>query len=449
MADVRDFNKAMRKVLRDLSGFLSVEEQLNFIFNVFVVEKVGRFNVRDTGLKIFLDVLDRVWGGNVFRDFESAFRFDFSNLDEGVFKKLVDSVGLILDLDIIDVLGMVYDYYNNVVSRAGGWRAGEFYTMHEVARLMVMLLDVRSGSEVYDPACGSGRLLLHVWDEVRSKGGHVRLYGQEINERGFLICWVNSVLYGLEIILKLGDTLRSPMFFDDVGLKKFDYVIATPPWVQRGDGWVFDDDVWGRFVYGRPPDGNWDWGWMQHIVASLKPGGRAVVLMDTGVLTRGSRDGGKFLSERKIRERFVEEELIDGIVLLPDGIFYTAVAQPSLIVIDKNKTRKGKIFFINAQDVYEDEYLLHYISYDVVKRIYEVYRGRREVDGFSREVDIEEIRRDEYNLNPSLYVRKKLADVKSLGEVKELFREVSKIDEGIEKINKELRGILDKFFGEI
>ncbi len=255
-----------------------------------------------------------------------------------------------------DILGCAYEYLLRKFAEGQGQSVGEFYTPREVAILMARLLEPEPGMTVYDPACGSGGLLVKchlrllethgVLENGRrvlpSQYAPLRLYGQEINPTTFAIARMNAVIHDMEADIRLGDTMRQPAFKDHAGrLQTFDLVVANPMWNQKFPTGLYENDPYDRFRYGAPPSSSADWGWLQHMLASLKEGGRMAVVLDTGAVSRGSGNQGSN-RERDIRKAFVEKDLIEAVILLPENLFYNTTAPGIILIIN----RRANIFVL-------------------------------------------------------------------------------------------------------
>ncbi len=304
-------------------------------------------------------------------------RVDFRVIDEYRLRKVINlldqrRLGL-YDVEP-DIMGRVYEFL--LWKTSGGWwrRLGEFYTPEEVAELLVRLLDPEPGMEVYDPCCGSGRLLIKCHLYFKEKYGHadvppLHFYGQEASHTAYAIAKMNMLIYGIQNArIRLGDTLQDPAFKEEDGsLKKFDLVVANPPWNLKGYTEEFyRSDPYKRFEFGVPPKESADWGWLQHMYASLKDGGRMAVVLDTGSVSRDS--------EKEIRKNFVDNDLISAVILLPENLFYNTSASSVIIVIDKDKKAKGEILLINASQFYQKEGRKNRLTREGVEKIVEVYR---------------------------------------------------------------------------
>ena len=281
-----------------------------------------------------------------------------------------------------DILGRAYEYLLRKFAEGSGQSAGEFYTPREVGLLMAYLLDPEEGEEVYDPACGSGGLLIKSQLVLKEKKkGDVKrplkLYGQEINLFTYAMAKMNAFIHDMDADIRVGDTIRNPKFVEDSKVKQFDKVIANPMWNQKFPQDVFENDPYNRFSFGIPPSNqSSDWGWIQHMFASLKEKGKLVVVIDTGVVTRGSGSQGTD-REKEIRKKFVENDLIEAVILLTDNLFYNTTAPGNIIVINKAKKHKGEILLINASKEFAKGRPKNYLTDENIKKILDAYLARR------------------------------------------------------------------------
>jgi type I restriction enzyme M protein len=309
-----------------------------------------------------------------------------------------------------DIFGRAYEYLLRKFAEGQGQSAGEFFTPKEVGWLIARLLRAEEGMEVYDPACGSAGLLikaqLTVKESVKSLKRPLRLYGQELNHVTYAIAKMNTIIHDMEGEIAIGDTFRSPKFLNGSKLKRFHLVVANPMWNQDGyDSAFYDADPYGRFAFGYAPASSADWGWVQHMLASLTRNGRAVIVLDTGAVSRGS--GGRGSNrERDIRKQFVDNDLIEGVVLLPENLFYNTTAPGILLCLNKAKpeSRKGKIILLNASKEFEKGRPKNFIPELSILRIAEAFHAGKDVSAFVKVITNEEVGRGDYNLSPSRYV---------------------------------------------
>ena len=345
-----------------------------------------------------------------------------------------------------DILGRAYEYLLRKFAEGSGQSAGEFYTPREVGLLMAYLLDPKEGEEIYDPACGSGGLLIKSQLVLKEKNKDVKkplkLYGQEINAFTYAMAKMNAFVHDMNADIRVGDTIGNPKFVEDSRVKRFDKVIANPMWNQKFPQSVFENDPYNRFSFGIPPSNqSSDWGWIQHMFASLRENGKLVVVIDTGVVTRGSGSSGTD-REKEIRKKFVEKDLIEAVILLTDNLFYNTTAPGNIIVINKAKKHKGEILLINASKEFAKGRPKNYLTDKNIKRILDAYFGWKEIESFSKIITTEEARRNDYNLSPSRYVS---VDVKEeILPVEDILIELAKVEDERKKVDEELKEILAK-----
>jgi|HubBroStandDraft_2_1064218.scaffolds.fasta_scaffold00464_11 type I restriction enzyme M protein len=312
-----------------------------------------------------------------------------------------------------DILGRAYEYLLRKFAEGQGQSAGEFYTPKEVGWLIAHLIDPKPYTTVYDPACGSAGLLIkaRLLFEERNpthKSQSPRLFGQESNAVTFAMAKMNMFLHDYtDSTFQIGDTFTKPGFAaEGAGLRKFDYVVANPMWNQDNyDETLYENDHWKRFEYGPAPLSSADWGWLQHIVASLNANGRAAVVLDTGAASRGSgsKSSGK---EKAIRQAFVEADLIEGVVLLPENLFYNTTAPGIILVLSRNKpaARKGQLILVNASAYFVKEKPKNALTAEGISAVSEVFERWTTREKLSKVVTLEQVREADFGLSPSLFV---------------------------------------------
>ena len=312
-----------------------------------------------------------------------------------------------------DILGRAYEYLLRKFAEGQGQSAGEFYTPKEVGQLMARLINPKPHTTIYDPACGSGGLLIKprlVFKETHpeQQGAAPQIYGQELTATTYAMAKMNAFLHDfIGADLRIGDTFRNPGFVtDDSELQRFDYVLANPMWNQKEYNEDFyANDSWGRFTYGVPLSSSADWAWVQHILASLKENGRAAIVLDTGAVSRGS--GSKQTSrERDIRKGFVENDLIEGVILLPENLFYNTTAPGIILLLNRSKPaeRKGQILLINLSKYFVNQKPKNVLTDEGIDAAAEVYRAWESREKLSEVITLEDIRKADYNLSPSQFV---------------------------------------------
>lgn len=312
-----------------------------------------------------------------------------------------------------DILGRAYEYLLRKFAEGQGQSAGEFYTPKEVGWLMAHLLDPKPYTTVYDPTCGSAGLLIKArllfeQKNPTQKSKAPKLYGQELNPVTFAMAKMNMFLHDYtDSLFAIGDTFTKPGFAaEGAGLKRFDYVVANPMWNQDNYGEsLYENDQWKRFELGSAPSSSADWGWLQHIAASLNDSGRAAVVLDTGAVSRGSGSKG-FNKEKTIRQAFVEADLIEAVLLLPENLFYNTTAPGIVVVLNrhKNSGRKGQFLLINASAFFVRKKPKNELTDEGINAVAEVFHKWETREKLSRVVTLEELQKADFNLSPSFYV---------------------------------------------
>lgn len=305
-----------------------------------------------------------------------------------------------------DKLGNAYEYLIKEFADDSGHTAAEFYTNRTVVKLMTMIMDPQPGESVYDPTCGSGGLLLNCALHLKDEGKEYRtlkLYGQEINLLTSAIARMNMFMHGIEEFdIVRGDTLANPGLLENDELKKFNVILANPPYsIKSWDKKAFESDPFGRNLWGAPPQGCADYAFEQHIQKSLdEENGRSICLWPQGLLDRNS--------EETIRQNFIQSDKLEAVIGLGRNLFYNSGMESCLVIskTKKEETKKGKVLFINALDLVKKEKTISFLEPDHIETIYEAYRGYAEVEGLARIVPIEEIIKNRSSLNISLYVNK-------------------------------------------
>jgi type I restriction enzyme M protein len=309
-----------------------------------------------------------------------------------------------------DVLGQSYEYLIKKFADLTNKKAGEFYTPRSVVRLMVNILDPKEGESIYDPACGTGGMLLEAVHHVRLNHGDDRtlwgkLFAQEKNLTTSSIARMNLFLHGAsDFQVVRGDTLRQPAFFSGDSLATFDCVIANPPFsLEKWGEEVWASDPYGRKFAGMPPGKSGDYAWVQHMIKSMAPAkGRMAVVLPHGALFRRGK-------ESEIRQKILQMDLIEAVIGLGPNLFYgTGLAACILIVRQrKKKGRKKKILILDAFREFKTGRAQNELLPEHVERICGWYREYEDVIGIARVVTLDEIAENDHNLNISRYVAPK------------------------------------------
>tara|TARA_Y100000590_G_scaffold74928_1_gene82768 strand:- start:5566 stop:7128 length:1563 start_codon:yes stop_codon:yes gene_type:complete len=339
-------------------------------------------------------------------------RFGRTELEAGKLGELIDlisTIGFSDDQNSGDMLGEVYEYFLGQFATAEGKKGGQFYTPRHVVKTLVAVLSPYKG-RVYDPCCGSGGMFVQSEEFVRSQGGRrddISLYGQESNPTTWRLAAMNLAIRGLPENLgkEPADTFARDQFPD----VKFDYIMANPPFnISDWGGEKYEDDP--RWVYGRPPEGNANYAWLQHMLWKLRPGGQAGVVLANGSMS--SNTGG----EGKIREAMVRGDVVEVIVALPDQLFLNTPIPVCLWFLTNDKTmngrdRRGETLFIDARQLGTMETRVQkvFTDEDITKiadtvQSWKKGEGYEDVAGFCKSASLEEIEKNGFVLTPGRYV---------------------------------------------
>lgn len=306
-----------------------------------------------------------------------------------------------------DLMGIGYEYLIKKFADDSGHTAAEFYTNRTVVKLMTQITDPKPGESVYDPTCGSGGILLNSVVHLKEQGKEYRnlkLYGQELNLITSAIARMNMFMHNIdEFLIVQGDTLDSPQILENDELKKFDIIMANPPYsVKRWNQKKFRNDPFGRNIWGTPPQGNADYAFQQHIIKSLKADtGRSVTLWPHGILYRDA--------EVSMREKMIKEDLVEAVIGLAPNLFYNSTMEACLLICNKNKpeNKKGKVLFIDAVNLFERKNAFSYLTTEHIHRIYNAYKSASIIPGFSTLVENKYILEEQKsNLSINRYVEK-------------------------------------------
>jgi type I restriction enzyme M protein len=372
-----------------------------------------RSTTSNVGVKLGL-ILDRLQSANpaklagIFGDVAWGNK---ERLPEASLLSLVSAFNrLMLNPNVVphDVLGAAYEYLLRQFADASGKKAGEFFTPRAVVRLLVSILGPQTGETIYDPACGSGGMLVEAIGDVRENGGDprtLRLYGQEVNLTTAAIARMNLFLHEIEDFSILrGDTLRDPLFRTPTGdLQRFDVVIANPPFSLANwgaDAWVGDV----RAFAGVPPASTGDLAWVQHMVFSMRANtGRVGVVMPHGVLFRGG-------VEKQIRRKLVESDVLDAVIGLPPNLFYSTSIPACLLIFRNTKAteRTATVLFVDGSKRFTKGRNQNSMSESDIGPIVEAYRTATDIDGDGvgvRLVPLEEITNYGWDLNIGRYLQ--------------------------------------------
>ncbi|MCI0694554.1 type I restriction-modification system subunit M [candidate division KSB1 bacterium] len=360
-----------------------------------------------------------------------------------------------------DIIGRSYEYLIRKFAEGSVSSAGEFYTPKEVGLLMARIIDPEPGMEIYDPCCGSAGLLIKcqlVLERERERGlssprasglenphSFVKLYGQEYTPETWAMANMNMIIHDMEGQIEIGDAFKNPKFRKANRLRTFDRVVTNPMWNQD---WFtekdYDADELDRFPKGAGfPGRKADWGWVQIVLASLNDAGRAAIVLDTGAASRGSGNANTN-KEKDVRRWFVEQDLIEGVIYLPENLFYNTTAPGIIIFLNKAKSKKqkGKLLLLNAGGEFAKGDPKNYIPEESIERIAKTFTAWREEEKFSRIVSREEIAKNDFNISPSRYIHTGAGE--EYRPIAEIVEELEVLEEETSKTNQNLKSILTK-----
>ena len=346
-----------------------------------------------------------------------------------------------------DFLGRAYEYLLRKFAEGSGQSAGEFFTPTEVGLLMAHIMRPRPGEDCHDYACGSAGLLVKLQLVAReldpTSRVPLRLYGQELQAESYAVAHMNAIIHDMEIEVARGDTMINPRFKTASGqIGTHDIVVANPMWNQPFSPDLFANDPFDRFrTRGGVTTGKGDWAWLQHTVACLNERGRAAVVLDTGAVTRGSGSRNED-KERNIRKWFVDRDLVDGVILLPDNLFYNTSAAGVIVVLSKRKpaVRKDRIVLLNASRRVRKGRPKNFIPEEDLRPLAAAFLKGEPVDGEVAVITRDQAEEADYNLSPSRWVGQMDAVVHR--PIQDIVAEMRRLDAKARKIDASLAKML-------
>jgi type I restriction enzyme M protein len=362
-------------------------------------------------------------------------------------RRLRNLLGDFKDLDLRpkrlaqgDIIGDAYIYLIERFASDAGKKAGEFYTPRQVSRVLAKLVAPKEGEKISDPACGSGSLLIEAAQEVGSK--NVMLYGQEVNGGTHALAKMNMFLHNIDgAKLEWGDTLNNPKLIEDDKLLAFDVVIANPPFSL--DKWGAENatkDKYKRFHRGVPPKSAGDWAFITHMVETARQkSGRVAVVVPLGVLFRGGAEG-------KIRQKMIEENLLDAVVGLPGNLFQSTSIPVAVLVFDRRREAGGAlakrkdILFIDASREYQPAKTQNLLLEEHISKIVDAFKQREDVEKYARDVPLSEISDNDFNLNISRYID--TFEAEEAIDIKVVQAEIDALESKLMQVKDEMKNYL-------
>jgi type I restriction enzyme M protein len=319
-----------------------------------------------------------------------------------------------------NLMGDAYEVLLKKFADISKSKAGEFYTPRAIVKLLIRIIAPQPGESVYDPACGSGGMLI---EAVRYMHNSTlccgRLFGQEKNVTNAAISRMNLFLHGAsDFTIMQGDTLRDPRIVQNGQLAQFDCVIANPPFsLDKWGAEIWESDKFGRYIWGTPQPSNGDYAWIQHMIRSMKPvRGRAAVVLPQGVLFRENK-------EYLMRKEMIESDKLECVITLANNLFYGAGIPACLLIFRDRKpaNKAGKVLLIDASNIYTKKRAQNELSDDDVDTIFNLYSDNVNINEVAKVVTIREMREKDYTLSVSRYIERKPEEIKPYSEVKQEF----------------------------
>jgi type I restriction enzyme M protein len=353
-----------------------------------------------------------------------------------------------------DFLGRAYEYLLRKFAEGSGQSAGEFFTPTEVGFLMAHIMRPRPGEDCHDYACGSAGLLVKLQLVAReldpTSRVPLKLTGQELQAESYAIAQMNGIIHDMQIEIARGDTMINPKFRTGDGkIRVHDIVVANPMWNQPFAPDVFANDPFERFrTTGGVTTGKGDWAWLQHTFACMNDHGRAAVVLDTGAVTRGSGSKNED-KERNIRKWFVDRDLIDGVILLPDNLFYNTNAAGVIVVLNKRKptARRERIVLVNASRRVKKGRPKNYIPEDSIRPLAAMFLKGEPVEGEVGVITRQQVEATDYNLSPSRWVAR--SNTAEVGDIRGLLRELRQLDREGHALSEMLATLLSPMSDEL
>ncbi|CAC9540800.1 Type I restriction-modification system, DNA-methyltransferase subunit M (EC 2.1.1.72) [uncultured Gammaproteobacteria bacterium] len=333
-----------------------------------------------------------------------------------------------------DVIGDAYEYLIAHFASDAGKKGGEFFTPSHISTLLAQLVGAKDGDRIYDPACGSGSLLIKAAKEIGNN--NFALFGQEKNGQTQTLSKMNMFLHEInEADIRWSDTLRNPLHLDNDHLMKFDIVVANPPFSL--DKWGRDDlenDLYRRFDYGLPPKSKGDYAFVLHMLSSLNTEGTMGVVLPHGVLFRGASEG-------KIRQKILDNNLLDCVIGLPANLFFGTSIPVAILVFKKNR-KNTDVLFIDASKEFTKNKNQNILEDSHIDKILTTYKNRKELEKYSHLANLTEIQENDYNLNIPRFVDTFEEEV--IVDIAQTKKDISKIETELAGIKKQMSSYLQE-----
>lgn len=412
------------------------EEYASFAehYRFYVPEDCRWSKLRETSENVGVAIVNAMNGieranpdtlSGVFSSFDDANWTDKTKLSDERLKNLVEHMSKIKvgneNYDA-DVMGDSYEFLIKKFADLAKKNAGEFYTPRTIVKLLIMLLNPQAGETVYDPACGTGGMLIEAIRYMKgSRLSYGRIYGQEKNLATSAIARMNLFLHDArDFRVTQGDTLRSPNYLEGGALKTFDCVVANPPFSLKNWGAdQFSADIYGRNLWGCPTDSNGDFAWLQHMVKSMNPErGRCAVVLPQGVLFRSGK-------EKQIRTELVKSDLLEAVITLTSGVFYSTGVSACILFLKaaKSHEHKGRVCLIDASRIYTPQRAQNIMTEEDIQKVFSLYTDYKDVLEYSKIVTLKEIEDKDYTLAINNYIEKKQQETLPPAEIRRQYFE--------------------------
>jgi len=452
-----DEERIRRKLKRErfVLPYVEIRDvKTNEISNSFLADYYSLYQRRDASnigelINIVLEAIEVENRGkltNVFRniDFNSESRLGNTAKRNHILQHLLnDFDDPRLDLRSsrignLDIIGNAYEYLIGKFAAGAGKKAGEFYTPPEVSTLIAQLVQPKPGERICDPACGSGSLLLKCAQQVGSNDYSV--YGQEAISGTWALCIMNMFLHDVNNPrIEWADTLLDPRLLENDGLMKFEVVVANPPFSL--DKWGADKAevearMYNRWHRGVPPKSKADYAFITHMIeTTTDTTGRVGVVIPHGVLFRGGAEG-------KIRQKLVDENLLDAVIGLPQNLFFGTGIPTAIMIFRRDRGERTDVLFIDASREFQQSKTQNKLRETIeVKKIIETYQARSSADKYAYLASVDEIRENEYNLNVLRYVD--TYEKEEYVDVREIQKSMDLLEEQLVQVRGEMKKILE------
>lgn len=435
--------EALDKVIEDAKAY-----------KTFFIPKQARWeNFKDLNLNIgaeldkaFKSIEDEPRNAELVGVLTTANYNDKERVPDGKLNQLIqifDAMNLSNDgLVSPDILGDAYMYLIKKFADDGGAKGGEFYTPHEIKVVMSRLLKPQEGMSIYDPCAGSGGFLISAIEYVKEQGQNHRnlqIYGQEINLTTWAIAKLNMLLHDLSgAAIWKGDTIREPKNTEGSILKTFDMVLSNPPFSLKNWGReVAQKNDYNRFNYGVAPASYGDLAFVQHMLSSLNSKGIMATVVPHGILFRGGEEG-------KIRQGLLEDDMFEAVIGFPSNLFYGASIPAAVIILNKNKTehKKGKVLFIEASQGFIKDGNKNKLTPENIDHILKSYEDFQDEEKFAKVANLEEIKKNDYNLNITRYVDTSVEE--EAIDIEEVIGRISKREKELSDSKEKINSFLEQ-----